>query len=117
MISEPYEMLQVLRQTAGLTQEEVAERIGIERATYARYESGARKISAQALLRLAHFYEVTPEYIMLMDEADERRDDWEKQIIFDTKRLNAAGRVQLQEYLRFLLTNASYTKDTSRKAM
>lgn len=117
MINDTAEMLLVLRQTAGLTQEEVAEKIGVERATYARYESGARKISAQALLQLAHFYEVTPEYIMLMDEADERRDDWEKQIIFDTKRLNAAGRAQLQEYLRFLLTNASYTKVATRKAI
>ena len=117
MINDTCELLLVLRQTAGLTQEEVAERIGVERATYARYESGARKISAQALIQLAHLYEVTPEYIMLMDELDELRDDWEKQLIFDAKRLNAAGKSQLQEYLHFLLTNKSYTKDVSRKAI
>lgn len=117
MISDTPEMLRTLRLKNGLTQEEIAEKLGLERATYARYESGDRKISAQALLLLARFYEVSPEYIMLMDDVDAARDEWERQLIFDAKRLNAAGRAQLGEYLQFLLSNKSYTKDASRKAI
>lgn len=116
MISETHEMLFILRQKAGMTQEEIAEIIGVERATYARYESGDRKISAIALLKLAHFYEITPESIMLMDDTAER-DDWENQLLFDTKRLNAAGRSQLSEYLQFLLTNKTYIKEWSQQAI
>ena len=117
MLQEPYEVLLVLREKAGLTQAEIAETIGVERATYARYESGARKISAQALIKLAHLYEVSPEFIMLMEEPDKNRDDWTNQIILDTKRLNADGKAQLQQYLQFLLTNKSYVKEWSQKAM
>ena len=116
MIEYTYEMLQKLRGEAGLTQEEVAERIGVERATYARYESGARKLSAPALISLAHLYKVSPEYIMLMDEPgiDE---EWERELLFSARRLNAEGRKQLIKQLNYLLTDKDYTKERSKSAI
>ena len=116
MIEYTYEILQKLRGEAGLTQEEVAERIGVERATYARYESGARKLSASALMELAHFYEVSPEYIMLMEEPN-IDEEWEHELIHSARRLNAEGRKQLIKYMNWLLGDKDYTKERSRSAI
>lgn len=116
MIEYTFQILQKLRGEAGLTQEEVAERIGVERATYARYESGARKLSASALMELAHFYEVSPEYIMLMEEPNVD-EEWEHELIHSARRLNVEGRKQLIKQLNYLLTDKDYTKERSKSAI
>jgi len=116
MIEYTFQILQKLRGEAGLTQEEVAERIGVERATYARYESGARKLSASALMELAHFYEVSPEYIMLMEEPN-IDEEWEHELIHSARRLNVEGRTELRKYIGYLLSRAEYKKNTYEKAI
>ena len=116
MITETYEALLKLRSEAGLTQEEVAAEIGIERATYSRYESGARKLSALALMKLAHLYGVSPEYIMIMDEPD-APDEFERALVASARRLNVEGRRQLEKQLNYLLGDAEYTKRDTRSAI
>lgn len=49
------------RKKLGLTQDEVADKMGISRSTYAYYESKASKISADFLNRLAVVLEIEPE--------------------------------------------------------
>lgn len=68
MIEHDYQVLYKLRMERGLSQEEVANYIGIDRVTYSRYENGTRKISAKALIRLSHLYRVSPDYIMMTEE-------------------------------------------------
>ena len=46
------------RQQHSLTQQKVAEKLGIERSTYAKYETG-RKPEVDVLIRLASFYNMT----------------------------------------------------------
>lgn len=115
MIENTFQILQKLRGEAGLTQEEVAERIGVERATYARYESGARKLSASALMELAHFYEVSPEYIMLMEEPN-IDEEWEHELIHSARRLNSDGKQLVLDYVNMLFANPKYRKEAAIKA-
>ena len=56
--------LRELRTVAGMTQREVAEHLGVERSTYAYYETGAIEPSLPLLQRLAAEYRVSVEYLL-----------------------------------------------------
>ncbi|MDO5344339.1 MAG: helix-turn-helix transcriptional regulator [Lachnospiraceae bacterium] len=51
--------LRCLRKKAGLTQEEVAKHLNIERQTYCNYENDSRTPPLETIIRLADFYRVT----------------------------------------------------------
>ncbi len=53
-----------LRTVAGMTQREVAEHLGIQRSTYAYYETGAIEPSLPLLQRLADEYRVSVGYLL-----------------------------------------------------
>lgn len=56
-------ILKFLRNKIGLTQQEIADRIGIAQQTYAGYESGKHEPSIEITIRLATVYDVTMDYI------------------------------------------------------
>ena len=56
--------LRELRTTAGMTQQEVAEHLDLQRSTYAYYETGAIEPSLPVLQRIAAEYRVTVGYIL-----------------------------------------------------
>ncbi|MGB9661248.1 MAG: helix-turn-helix domain-containing protein [Moorellaceae bacterium] len=58
------ERLRKLREQAGLTQEELAKLLGVERSTISRYESGNRDPSSEMLDRLAKFFNVSVDYLL-----------------------------------------------------
>ena len=47
--------MQKKRKSAGLTQEQVAEKMGVKRATYAQYESDKRTPKTLTLKKMQHF--------------------------------------------------------------
>ena len=51
--------LQSIREQKGLTQQEVAEQIGVKKATVSNYERGEGKPSADILMRLFILYGIT----------------------------------------------------------
>ncbi len=53
-----------LRFEKKLTQEEIAEKVGIGQSTYAQYESGKRKPSPEKLEKLAKVLNVSPNYLL-----------------------------------------------------
>lgn len=57
------ERLKELRTMKNLKQSEVAILLDVAKSTYTSYEIGARKISAEAILVLADFYNVSTDYI------------------------------------------------------
>lgn len=57
------ERLIELRQEKGITQAEMARRIGIHRGTYSNYESGKRQPDYEILEKLTHVHGVTFDYI------------------------------------------------------
>lgn len=56
--------LQKLREKAGLTQGEVAKRIGVARPTYANYESGKREPDFDNIKKLADLFDVTVDFLV-----------------------------------------------------
>lgn len=56
--------LKEARNAAGLTQQQVADALGIERPSYARYESGDRQPPIDTLIKLARHFNVTTDYLL-----------------------------------------------------
>ena len=61
------ERLHSLRESRGLTLDQVGEYIGVNRATILRYENGNIEISRPVAIKLAELYGVSPSYIMCFD--------------------------------------------------
>ena len=62
------EKLRNLRIEKRLTQKQVAERIGLAISTVSSYESGSRYPSYEVLVRLAHIFHVSADYLLGMTE-------------------------------------------------
>lgn len=52
------------RELKRLTQDEVADKLGVARATYGRYENGQRECSFETLNKLADFLGVSTDYLL-----------------------------------------------------
>jgi transcriptional regulator with XRE-family HTH domain len=53
-----HEIIRRLRKERGLTQQQVADHLKLDRSTYAYYESGRSKANIDIVVKLAHFYQV-----------------------------------------------------------
>lgn len=62
--------LRQLRKQAGMTQQEVADRLRIHRTTYTKYERGSVTPDQQGLVQLAVLFEVSVDYLLGNDEVD-----------------------------------------------
>ena len=54
-----HNIIRKLRKERGLTQQQVADHLGIDRSTYAYYESGRARVNIDVVIKLAHFYKVS----------------------------------------------------------
>jgi len=66
-------MLVRLREKAGLTQKDLATKLGIARTTYSGYENGAREPDLDTLKRIADFFEVSLDYLLNRDGSNEMK--------------------------------------------
>ena len=66
------EILLLLRNMQGLTQEQAAEGPGITYRSYRRYETGEREPTASVLVQIADFYDVSLDYLVGRSEQRER---------------------------------------------
>ena len=57
-------VLKQLRTSAGMTQEELAKRLGVSRSTIGMYESGSRKPDPDALEAIADLFNVDIDYLL-----------------------------------------------------
>jgi Predicted transcriptional regulators len=53
-----------LREDKDLTQQEMAELLHITQATYSRYENGNLDVPSAVLITLAHFHQLSIDYIL-----------------------------------------------------
>ncbi|MDR0531832.1 MAG: helix-turn-helix domain-containing protein [Oscillospiraceae bacterium] len=67
-------LLRKLRKKNGLTQQQVADYLHLDRSTYAYYESGRTKINIDILIRLAHFFQVGLGLLVGEEHPDELAD-------------------------------------------
>ena len=56
--------LRDLREDHDLSQEQIAELLGIQQTEYSRYERGAQTIPLQHLVTLAKYYTVSTDYML-----------------------------------------------------
>jgi len=56
--------LKTLRKSKGITQDELAEILGVSKATVSRYEQAAIYPSAEVLIRLCRYFSVSADYLL-----------------------------------------------------
>ena len=64
-----------LRKEAGLTQQEVANQLGVTKGTVANYEQGIRCPSNDALVKLADVFHVTVNYLLGLENEQNKQLD------------------------------------------
>lgn len=62
-----------LRERRGLTQDELAARLGISRAALSHYETGRRQPDYDTLKKIACFFNVSIDYLLDQEQQDIRR--------------------------------------------
>lgn len=63
-MKKSYEIIRDLREDRDLTQKEVADYLNMSRATYNHYELGHTSLTEDIIVKLAAFYNVTPNTIL-----------------------------------------------------
>ena len=63
--------LRILRENRSLTQQEVAQHIGVDRSTYSYYETGKSVPRLNKLIKLAHYYHVSTDFLLDLGEQAE----------------------------------------------
>lgn len=73
--------LKLLRKSQKLTQQQLAERLGVAKSVVSYYESGDRFPSYDVLIKIAHTFHVTTDYLLdierrrILDVSDLSEDD------------------------------------------
>ena len=81
------ERLKDLRKQAGLTQVDVAEKLGISQPAYASWERGVKKPTQENLVKIAQILNVSVDY--LVGNSEERTDELDNiELLF---RMNSEG--------------------------
>lgn len=83
-------------------QHQVADAIGVSRATYANYESGRRSPGIAALIRLAKFYGISLDELVGYDKngsADASLTPQGKQLLKNYERLTDEGRERIRSQI------------------
>lgn len=60
-----YRRIRELREDNDLTQREVAEMLGMSQTGYSKYETGTNDIPTAILIKLADFYNVSVDYLLV----------------------------------------------------
>ena len=64
MIILKFRRIRDLREDHDLTQQKIAEKLFINRRTYAAYENGVNSMTPETLIKLADIYDVSIDYLL-----------------------------------------------------
>lgn len=107
------------RELAGLTQKELAARLGISPSTLNGYEKGNHDPKSPGLVAIANLCGVTVDYLLGLSERPDgqfvvqisEHDPQIEQLVDTAKQLNAQGLERLNQYAEDLTGNPSYRKE------
>ena len=71
---ELYEKLYELRRASGMSQEELAEKLGVSRQAVSKWESGATQPELSKLIELSNIYQVSVDALLSLEHAKEPQD-------------------------------------------
>lgn len=102
--------LKVTRKECNLTQDEVAQKLGVTRATYSRYELGQREPNLNAIRELASIFNVSVNFLINTNKynKDDELNKTEQKLIEIFRSLNPQG----QDYI---LQTIDMAKNTYKK--
>ncbi|WP_304459261.1 helix-turn-helix domain-containing protein [Alicyclobacillus sendaiensis] len=67
--------LRILRRQKGLTQQALCNELGLNRSTYAKYETGENHPEVETLVRLADYFGVSVDYLLGRSSSPDGRQD------------------------------------------
>ncbi|MDE7365664.1 MAG: helix-turn-helix domain-containing protein [Ruminococcus sp.] len=85
--------LKILRKKMGLTQEEIAEKLGVSRQAVAKWERGDTMPDIESCIKLADIYGITVDLLVRNAGAEEHTGDGKH--IFGCTKMNAKGQITL----------------------
>lgn len=86
-LKESGNRIRAMRKAAGLTQEKMAEKIGVERSMIAHIETGRRACSIDMMVRLVEIFDTTLDYLVLGVTSD--TEELKRQLIPVVEQLQA----------------------------
>ena len=102
------------REKQKMTQDEVADKLGVARATYGRYESGQRECSFETLRKLADILCVSTDYLLGRESSGCSLSIPQKMLLNSFDGLNGEGQSTIMVILRSL--KMSHSKRASENA-
>lgn len=94
--------LRAARETLGLTQEDVAGALGIQRTSVIAMEAGKRNVSALELRRLARLYRRSVAWLLGEDDESEHAPEDDRALYRATAELSPADKAQVLRFAEFL---------------
>lgn len=88
------DVLRMLRVREGMTQQELADKVGLKREAIHKYEKGIVVNPKRSLIaKLAKIFNVSPSYLLCIDDSGENDfTDEELQLIAEFRKLNTDGK-------------------------
>ena len=101
----PGQRIKELRTLAGMSQEELGNRLGVQRAAINKYEKGTiENIPLKNIEKIATMFDVSPTYIVGWNEDNTNPLSAEVKVLQGVKKFYGAEAVQLLEYFSQLTT-------------
>ncbi len=118
------EMLIYLRKRAGLTQAELAKKIGVSRSTIGNYEKGIREPDFETLEKIADFFNVELNFLLGKSGNDTElymeyynaalKVEKEKEFLEMFRKLNEEGQDKVRAYMEDLVGLDKYTEPSTK---
>ena len=117
------ERIKELRIAAGLTQDELGEKLGVQKSAIAKYENGrVENIKRSTIAKMACLFGVKPSYLLAFDEDECFSEDPDSvfierygQAAFDVAmeflKLDSLDQGRIIERMEFLLSDSKYKKE------
>lgn len=106
------EVLKQLRQSRGMSQEELAEIIGVSKSTIGMYEQGNRIPKADATLKkIAEYFKISLDALMGFSSFEYSSNNINVPILEKYTKLNSLGQEKADSYISDLLENPKYVAD------
>ncbi len=103
------EKLKLLRNEKGLTQEELAEQLGVSRQAVSKWESGTGYPETEKMLQLAKMFNASLDYLLLDDYYVEEQKENEPQ----TEVRAVAGRIAIANFDKSCIVNCISVKSSN----
>lgn len=116
------ERLKALRKDKGISQQQVADQLGITRQAYNNYEAGKRKPDTDMLLALSAFFKVSTDYILGKSDDPDSGTSYETPLILKSQQalldimegLSDEKKERLLELAEMLKTVEAVEKDKDK---